>query len=1116
MEPTTVDPPRPTTVAVSPATTVLVSFGATVQLTAEVRDQNGNVMAGQAVVWTSDPAEVVSVAPSGLATANANGEATVTATAGEAQGSAAVAVEQRPAAVTVSPAADTLVQADTLRLSATASDANGHSVADAEFLWTSGDSEVATVDSTGLVTGGGPGETAIAASTSGVTGGADLTVVAPLPTTLVVSPDTVLLVALGAKVQLAASVFDQIGRALPDTAVAWTSSDTVVASVDAEGWVAAVGDGAATIVASAGDARASATVRVARVVDEVSVSPAADTLFRGIELELSAEALDANGHPIPHVRFAWSSSDTGVIEVDERGVARAVAEGEARVTAASGAVRGTSDITVAVHPDRAALVALYEATDGPSWRYNRNWLTDEPVGNWYGVETNEQGRVTGIRLVHHFLTGTLPPQLASLDRLEVLDLRFNSLTGGIPHVLSRLKQLEVLGLGDNRLAGSIPPELGKLSDLTTLYLEENRLTGPIPPELASLTNLTELVLRRNDLTGPIPKELTSLKELRVLDVAWNGLSGSLPPELGELSALERLSLFDNDLTGPLPSEWGKLTSLRELLLDGLKLSGTIPPQLGSLGKLQVLWLGRTGLEGTLPAELGNLAALTDLLLNDNQLTGQIPPSLGNLSNLKLLFLEGNQLSGPIPPQLGELASLERLSIQYNRLTGEIPAELGRLANLQELTLGRNQLSGPIPAELGGLTRLQRFQAQDNDHSGPLPAELSGMRSIGYLSLTGNKRLVGSLPAGFTGFKEMWGLHTAGTELCAPNELGFLAWLSTVQHQRVKVCDGGGSLVYLVQSVQSREYPVPLVAGRPALLRVFVVSREAAGLPMPDVHARFFVGGTEVHSVEIASSASRVAARVDEGSLRGSANALIPGGVVRPGLEVVVEVDPHERLDPSLGVRKRIPATGRLAVGVSEMPQLRLDVIPFLFAAAPDSAIIALTEGMSADPYGHELLGDTRRLLPVDGLEVTDHSPVSVDSNDAYDLLRNVSAIRYIEGMDGHVMGMMSGPVTGAAGLAHFATRESFSVPSSSVMAHELGHNMGLGHAPCGAREYLEQEYPQPDGSIGAWGYDHRSGELVAPDTPDLCPTVGPNGFLTFTSAAHSGIDYAMRGVSVPR
>ena len=86
------EPPRATTVAVTPATAELTAPGATVRLSAEVRDQNGQVMAGAAVTWSSDDASIATVDASGLATAVGNGMATITATAGSARGTARITV----------------------------------------------------------------------------------------------------------------------------------------------------------------------------------------------------------------------------------------------------------------------------------------------------------------------------------------------------------------------------------------------------------------------------------------------------------------------------------------------------------------------------------------------------------------------------------------------------------------------------------------------------------------------------------------------------------------------------------------------------------------------------------------------------------------------------------------------------------------------------------------------------------------------------------------------------------------------------------------------------------------------------------------------------------------
>ena len=164
---------RPTAVAVSPAMAEFAALGASVQLTAEVRDQNGDVMAGPEVSWSSTAASIAMVDVAGLVTAAANGTATITATSGGVSGTAAVTVAQAPDSVVVSPT-EAIIAApgDTVQLAAETFDANGHAVADASFSWESSAATVATVDAAGLVTalaGGAATITATAAEASGTT-----------------------------------------------------------------------------------------------------------------------------------------------------------------------------------------------------------------------------------------------------------------------------------------------------------------------------------------------------------------------------------------------------------------------------------------------------------------------------------------------------------------------------------------------------------------------------------------------------------------------------------------------------------------------------------------------------------------------------------------------------------------------------------------------------------------------------------------------------------------------------------------------------------------------------------------------------------------------------------
>ena len=228
--------------------------------------------------------------------------------------------------------------------------------------------------------------------------------------------------------------------------------------------------------------------------------------------------------------------------------------------------------------DRSVLVALYNSTDGSNWEVSsRNWLSEAPPGEWYGVATDQNGRVTIIDLSLNKLRGAIPSELGTLASLTRLGLAVNQLTGSIPPELGSLTNLETLNLSSNGLSGAIPSELGSLVNLKDLYLFRNQLSGSIPPELGNLTNLEVLKLSSNQLRGAIPSELGKLTKLEVLDLESNQLSGEVPSELGRLTDLRTLNLENNNLTGTIPSELTGLTRLRELYLGGSnQWSGCIP------------------------------------------------------------------------------------------------------------------------------------------------------------------------------------------------------------------------------------------------------------------------------------------------------------------------------------------------------------------------------------------------------------------------------------------------------------------------------------------------------------------------------------------------------------
>ena len=180
--------------------------------------------------------------------------------------------------------------------------------------------------------------------------------------------------------------------------------------------------------------------------------------------------------------------------------------------------------------DKEVLIALYDATNGDNWTNNTNWKSNKPLGEWYGVTTNEEGC------------------------LSKLELTSNNLIGGIPKEIGKLQELETVSLNKNQLVGNIPIEIGTLSSLTFISLDNNQLGNAIPKELGNLMKLTQIDFGNNNLAGNIPKELGHLKKLTRLDLFDNQLTGIIPKELGQLTNLNRILLFNNQLSGCFPEE----------------------------------------------------------------------------------------------------------------------------------------------------------------------------------------------------------------------------------------------------------------------------------------------------------------------------------------------------------------------------------------------------------------------------------------------------------------------------------------------------------------------------------------------------------------------------------
>ena len=229
---------------------------------------------------------------------------------------------------------------------------------------------------------------------------------------------------------------------------------------------------------------------------------------------------------------------------------------------------------VAVATDKAALVALYEATDGDNWTNNTNWLSDRPLGEWHGVTTDDDEWVTSLELSGNQLSGSIPPELGNLAYLKGLNLTDNQVSGAIPAELGNLWHLQYLYLGANQLSGCVPAGLWKVSDND--FADNGLSFCFLAGDGAALVALYEA------MGGDGWKDNTNWLSDRPLS-AWHGVTVDANGRVTRLNLSgRRLDRSGNGLSGSIPPEVGNLSNLVELIFSGNQLSGSIPPEVGKL------------------------------------------------------------------------------------------------------------------------------------------------------------------------------------------------------------------------------------------------------------------------------------------------------------------------------------------------------------------------------------------------------------------------------------------------------------------------------------------------------------------------------------------------------
>jgi hypothetical protein len=356
--------------------------------------------------------------------------------------------------------------------------------------------------------------------------------------------------------------------------------------------------------------------------------------------------------------------------------------------------------------------------------------------------------------------------------------------------------------------------------------------------------------------------------------------------------------------------------------------------------------------------------------------------------------------------------------------------------------------------------------------------------------TGNDRLLGGKGddflagnggpddlSGNAGADALWGgsgsdgaVGGSGTDECkAENEAGCEKNPHDLRIERFYVTQSVPS----ADSADSAAERVPTVRGRQGLFRVFVSANYAKAGVSPETVLHWRTGSGEG---EIAlSGPATVPVDPDEGLLSKTFTGAFNTGFLKDGMEIYVEVDPDDQYRENSENNNRWPASGWFDLDVSTVPRFDVTFVPIRL-----NGQTAVVTQQSAE----DLLSETLRVHPIASFDVEIHSTYSFNGStqtDWQNLLYELSNLRSDDGSDRIYYGVLPQSICcGIGGIGFIGFPVSLGIASPHVVAHELGHNLGLSHAPCGGASGTDGDYPYGGGGIGSWGYDIESGVLYDP------------------------------------
>ena len=328
-----------------------LSIGQSSQLSARLKDAQGNIVAGRDVSWSSSDTAIVTVSNAGMLTAISDGESTITASVEGVSGFATVTVSGAPvASISVSAQSASISVGQTQQLTASVSDAGGNILNDRIMSWTTSNEASATVSNAGLVTGIALGSSTITGTSEGKSATVVVEVSVSPVSSVSVTPQSVKLSA-GQTQQLSETVTDKDGNVLSGFVIIWSSTNSASVTVSNTGLITGIAPGSSSITATIEGKIATASVNVAKAaVSSIGLKPNLSVVRIDENQQVIATVKSTSGGELLGVRLNWSSSDSSIATVSTTGVVTGKSVGTATIIVSFGGVTAQAKIEV-IDPD---------------------------------------------------------------------------------------------------------------------------------------------------------------------------------------------------------------------------------------------------------------------------------------------------------------------------------------------------------------------------------------------------------------------------------------------------------------------------------------------------------------------------------------------------------------------------------------------------------------------------------------------------------------------------------------------------------------------------------------------------------------------------------------------